>query len=209
MGGGMVRVASSMGGCLRAVLMAFAVSLPGTVWAFEVPADEKDRLLACEKDLCEIILKKEPGADLKCELSKTWAKETLTDGAEARSLSWSMGDARCSVTLEVKRQMLLNALTADAFELKVPQHAVLCELDGDAGVTVATMTLAPTLKFEKGQAVGVDLGVGNIDAPKLVEGAIWTVAKLESTFGLFEGEIVEQINKFIEKKCPKKYGTPE
>lgn len=196
---------------VKSVLCAFAVIMPlAAAAAFEVPPDEKEKLQSCEKDLCAIILKKEAtGSDLACELSKTWSGKSLAGGLAAKSITWAMGDARCSVTLNVKRAMLVDSLNQGDYELKVPEHAVVCEVEGDKGVTAVTITLAPTVHFKQGVADGATLGVTAVDAPTMVKGAIWSVAKFQETLGLFESDMVEQVNKFIGEKCPKKYGAPQ
>ncbi|MEZ5775124.1 MAG: hypothetical protein R3D33_10610 [Hyphomicrobiaceae bacterium] len=187
--------------------VAAALMISATVaGAFEVPADEKDRLKACEKDLCEIILKKDQGADLACSLSKTWAKDKIKDGVSAKSIDWSLGDARCGVELSVQRDVLLKALSEPSYELTIPEHQVKCEIEGDDGITTVSMTLAPKLTFENGQATKASLGIGNVEAPAVLKGAIWSVAKVEEYFGLFQGQLVEEINEFVQKKCAKRYG---
>ncbi len=176
--------------------------------ALEVPADEKDKLKACEKDICAIILKKEAtGADLACALSKTWAKDTIKEGIEAKSIDWSLGDARCSVDLSVKREILLKALTEPTYELVIPEHKISCAVEREGEVTDIELSLAPKLSFEAGKAMSASLGIGNIEAPSVLKGAIWTVAKLEETFGLFQGQLVSEINEFVLEKCQKRYGA--
>jgi hypothetical protein len=189
--------------------MLAAATLPAaSAFAFEVPAGEKDKLKACERTLCEIILKKETaGPDLSCALSKTWAKDTIKEGIEAKSINWSLGDARCGVDLSVSREAILKSLTERAYELVVPEHQIKCQVEREGDVTDIKLSLAPKLLFEGGRTTTVHLGVGNIEAPAVIKGAIWTVAKLEETFGLFHGELVEEINEFVEKKCAKRYGA--
>lgn len=194
-------------GSSPAILAAVAVLTAASAFAFEVPADEKEKLRACEKDICEIILKKAAsGADLACALSKTWAKDAIKQGIEAKSIDWSLGDARCGVDLSVKREILLKALSEPTYQLVIPEHQISCAVEREGEVTDIKLTLAPKLEFAAGKAVSASLGIGNIEAPSVLKSAIWTVAKLEETFGLFQGQLVSEINEFMLEKCQKRYG---
>src|SRR5262245_17741358 len=68
---------------------ALAVGVPvlmaaGAV-ALEEGKDEKQQLEACERELCGILVKREPsGSDLKCALQKTWAGRLIKQGVEQK-----------------------------------------------------------------------------------------------------------------------------
>lgn len=175
--------------------------------AFEVPTDEKDKLKDCEKSVCEIILKREAaGSDLACSLSKTWAHDTIKSSIGQASLEWTLGDARCSVDLNVKRADLLSALGPGEYELSIPEHIAKCELEGSDETSVVTIALAPKLTMKDGVAQSLSMGVGKIEGPTLIKGAIWTAATIEEKLGLFQGQLVEEVNEFVQKKCAKRYG---
>ena len=187
---------------LGAVVIAM-IGVPSTQ-AFEKPENERDVLKACEKRLCEIIVKKEAsGDDLVCALSKTWAKSSIKGGIEKRSLSWGFGDARCSVDLTAKRDVILGAVTKPEHALELQPHTVKCEVERESEITPINVTLAPKVTFKAGKADQAGLNVTAIDAPAVVKGAIWTVAQVEDTFGLFQSDMISEINEFIEEKCPK------
>ena len=184
------------------------ISLAGaSVQAFEVPADEKERLKSCERTLCEIILKREEGPDLSCALSKTWASDKIRAGVESRTLEWSWGDARCSLDLEIARASILSALEGDEYSFEVPAHKAICQVEhADESITEVSMSLAPKIMFEKGIATSASIGMSDLEGPKLITGALWSVAKFEEWFGLFEDDMLDEINEFIGKKCAKRYG---
>ena len=48
------------------------------------------------------------------------------------------------------------------------------------------------------------LGIGTIEAPAVVKGAIWTAAQLEDTFGIVHSDLLREINKFVHNRCPKR-----
>lgn len=175
--------------------------------AFEVPADEKDKLKSCEKSICEIILKRETaGPDLTCNLAKTWAHDAIKSSIGRASLEWTLGDARCSVDLTVKRADLLSALGPGEYQLTIPEHIAKCELEGSDEISVVTIALAPKLTLKDGVAQSLSMGVGKIEGPTLIKGAIWTAATIEEKLGLFQGQLVEEVNEFVQKKCAKRYG---
>ena len=186
---------------------AVILSLTGSVTvALEVGKHERGNLKACERQLCEIVLGKEPTAKtLTCDLQKTWAKKSLKNGAESKSINWSLGDARCKVDLALAQQPLVDALTLPKYKLKLPEHAVNCVVERGGEITPVNLSLKPKLKFKRGKAVEASMGIGNIEAPALIKSAIWTVAKMESNFGLFQGDILRAVNKFVGKKCAKRY----
>ncbi len=194
-------------GFAAAVLMgcaAIAVLGVAPTQAFEQPANEKEVLKACEQRLCEIIVDKQPsGEDLVCPLAKTWAQSKIKDGIEKRRLSWAFGDARCSVELNAKRDIILGAVTKPEHALELQPHEVKCEIERDKEITPINITLAPKIAFKNGKAETAWLNVKSIEGPAVVKGAIWTAAQVEDKVGLFHSDIIAEINEFIEKKCPK------
>lgn len=188
------------------ILMASMTAL-SMVTASEVEDQEKAALKACERSVCEIVTQKTAtGETLNCALAKTWVSKDIQEGAEQKSLTWDLGDARCSVDLSVPQAMLVDALTAPKYTLAVPKHKVTCVLKGEKDNTNISLALAPTIAFEGGEAKSASLGISEIDAPTLIQGAIYTAAKIEENFGLFEADMVKDVNKFIAKQCPKALG---
>lgn len=199
--------ASAFGCRLSAVLtigLAMSAMLVGGALALEEAKDEKERLEACERDLCVILTKREAGGDLQCSLQKTWAGSKIKQGVEEKKLSWSLGDLRCGVKLEARRQDLVDALTKPAYELKLATHAVRCEVEREKEVVPVSVALTPRAQFKDGKAVKVWLGVGEIQAPAVVKGVIWTAAQLEDTFGVVHSDLVKEINRFVYERCPKR-----
>jgi hypothetical protein len=194
---------------LRPLLLGVSATLlwaTSALAAFEVPADEKDRLKSCEQSLCEMLLKKEAsGPDLACKLSKTWAADSIKGGVEQKQISWGMGDARCSVDLAIKRELIHKAMTEKEYELAIPEHKVSCEAESGADIAKVSLSIAPKLMMKDGKATTATLGISNVEGPAVVSGAIWSVAKIEEYFGLFQGEMISEVNKFIAEKCPERY----
>ena len=190
-------------GVVAAVPLLALLTLPAQ--ALDEGAKEKETLDACEKSICELLVKREAsGDDLKCALSKTWGKDKIKSGVEGKKVGWSLGDARCSVDLAVKRQAIVDALTKSEFELTIDPHTVKCEVERENEVTAINISLAPKIQMKDGKASKAWLGITNIDAPTAVKGAIWTVAQMEDTFGIFHSDLIKDINKFVHEKCPKR-----
>lgn len=195
---------------LRAAL-ALAVAVSGSMaagaLAFEESKEEKERLEACERELCGILVKKEAaGSDLTCALQKTWAGRAIKEGVEQKKLTWGFGDVRCNVGLQAKRQELVDALTKPQFELKLSLHAIRCEVERDKEVMPISVAMSPRFQFKDGKAVKAWLGLGEVQAPAVVKGVIWTAAQLEDTFGIVHSDLLREINRFVER-CPKRLGA--
>jgi hypothetical protein len=185
-----------------ALALSLAVSM--SAFALEEAKDEKEKLETCERDLCTILVKREAGNDLQCSLQKTWAGSKIKQGVEEKKLTWSLGDVRCEIKLEVKRQDMLDALTKPKFELKLPTHAVRCEVEREKEVLPVSVALTPRVLFKDGKATTVWLGIGEIQAPAVVKGAIWTAAQLEDNFGVVHSDLIKEINRFVYERCPKR-----
>ena len=80
---------------LTAVTVTLLLCAPAL--ALEEGAKEKENLDACEKSLCELLVKRDAGGgDLKCDLAKTWGKDKIKAGIEGKKLGWSMGERQTS-----------------------------------------------------------------------------------------------------------------
>jgi hypothetical protein len=188
-----------------AAWLAAALALGcGSALALEEDKGEKDRLAACERDLCTIIVKREAGGDLRCALQKTWAGKVIKEGVEQKKLTWGFGDVRCSLDLVAKRQEMIDALTKPEYEYKFGTQTVRCDVEREKEVMKITVALAPKFQFRGGKATKAWLGIGTIEAPTVVKGAIWTAAQLEDTFGIVHGDLIREINEFVHNRCPKK-----
>jgi hypothetical protein len=173
--------------------------------ALDEGAKEKENLDACEKSICELLVKKDPaGGDYKCDLSKTWGKDKIKSGVEGKKIGWTLGDARCNLSLTANRQSIVDALSKPEYELKMDAHTVKCEVERDKEVTAINISMAPKLQMKDGKVVKAWLGIGTIEAPAAIKGAIWTVAQMEDTFGVFHSDLVKEVNKFVSEKCPKR-----
>lgn len=189
---------------LAAGVLAFAATVPAA--ALEEPPGELPALKACEKRLCTMVLDKKPaGADLTCDIQKTWAKSSL-EGGKSKGMSWGFGDARCTVDLKLERADIVAALTKPSHKVFIPAHQVNCVIERNGEIKPLTAKLAPKLVFKDGKASKVWINLESIEGPEDVKSTVWTAAQLEDTLGLFHGPMIKSINKFLLKQCAQRYG---
>lgn len=187
------------------VLVVFATAIcPVGATAFDERKDEKDKLKACERRICETIVKRAPATgDVSCALTKTWARKSLKETSdETKKVDWTFGGARCSVDLKVPRALILTALTTPTVKLELAQHQVNCEIERDKEIDLVHFTLGPKVRFENGQAKQVWINLKKVEGPATIKAMATTLAKLEDSVGLFQGSLTKAINKFIAEQCP-------
>jgi hypothetical protein len=167
--------------------------------------EEKKKLVQCATDLCSIILSKNPkGPDLSCDLTKTWDEKQVQKGADSKNVAWGLGSVKCSLKISLKRADIAAALSSSDGKFKTGKQTVACEIGDDRYPIRAAA--APELKFKNGTNTEASLHVEDIDGAPLIQGAVWTAAQLERHFGVFEKDIVREVNHFIQKECPKFVG---
>jgi hypothetical protein len=66
-----------------------------------------------------------------------------------------------------------------------------------------SVTMAPGLTFKDGTNRAVALHIAGIKGAALIKGAVWTAATLEQHFGILHGGMVREVNRFVQKECPK------
>ena len=191
-------------GFLRSGLLTFGI-VTALVGASLADTDsDKQKLSQCAKDICGMIVTKSAsGPDLSCDLTKTWEKDEIQKGADSKKLSWGLGSAKCSVKVNVKRADIVNALTKPEATLKIEKQPIACEVDRSGDIYPVSVTMAPQLKFKNGSSSGVALHMDDIKGATLIKGVVWTAATLEQNFGILERDMIREVNRFIQKECPK------
>lgn len=185
------------------ILIVTCAGAAGRAWALDEKKDEKEKLKICERQMCEMIVKKAPATgDLTCSLSKTWANKTIKDGAEGTVAAWDYGDARCTVELKLPRAMIIQALAGPKIKLELPRHEVVCEVGSDKEGSPVRIELAPKVEFKNGKARKVWVNVKKVDGSSSLKSLILMVAKVEDTVGLFQKRMLKAVNKFVQEKCP-------
>ena len=191
---------------LGPALLALGLGIGPGAYALDEQVGEEKNIKACERRICSMLVQKNPtGEDLKCELTKTWARSTIKS-AESHTIKWGFGDARCSVQLNIPRAAIVAAITApDEYTFKVPSHMVNCSVEESGEAKPVKVRLAPKIVFKAGKAEKVWINLKSVDAPAAIKGTLWTAARLEDSIGLFHRPMIKSINRFIQKHCPNTY----
>ena len=169
---------------------------------------ELERIMECDRKLCAMALHpKEAKKDsLKCDLTKTWLKAQIAEAWVKTKVAWPFGDARCSAKFDLPRKLLTGALTNKKYTLKVTPHTIACVvINGDKTYPMKAK-VTPSIDFRDGKATYVKLGVGKIEGNAVIKGAVWTAAKMVSTFGIFQDDFRQGVNDYIGKYCMETYG---
>jgi hypothetical protein len=164
---------------------------------------EKAAREGCKVELCKALrARQSSGSDIACHVVKSWRKERLVKLIGKLKVKWPYGGVRCTTDLKVKRSDLIHAVTEKKVEIELPKHTVSCVLASDQkDPTEFKFELTPKITFEDGKAVKARANWGNIEAPTLIKSALWTATAADNTVNLLSSTIVEEVNKFVSKKC--------
>ena len=162
---------------------------------------ERDSRKACKVAICGAMRTRKASADVKCDVIKTWRKESLDKMVSKAGTSWPWGRVKCTAPIKLGREMLEKALADGKYEAQLDQHEVLCEIERAEGKAEIRFEFSPKVSFENGKAVKATLNWGKIEAPAVVKGAMWTATATDNTFNVLQGTVVEDINDFTSAKC--------
>lgn len=189
-------------GVLAAGVLTGVLSGPAAL-ALEQQTSEAAAIEACDRRLCAILVGKSPqGPDLKCALTKTWARSTIKK-ADIQQLSWGFGDARCSMDIKLSRERLVEALTDKQATFHAGRLTANCVVEQGGRLEKVTAVVAPKIEFRGGRADKVWVRLRSVDGPASVTLTLQTAAQLADTFGLFHRQMIKSINRYINRHCPK------
>lgn len=188
-----------------ALIGSLTLATAASAQVIKPAADEKERLKACEATICETALTKKKDGALSCSIQKTWTKSYIENGVRQKKISWTFGDAQCGVDIKLTNAQLASAVSEPKYTIQFEKHKVSCNIERENKMTTVNLMLAPKIEFEGGKAKKAWLNVSDIEAPTIIKGAIWTVAKLEDNFGLFHSDLISEVNEFLGQKCPRRY----
>lgn len=200
--------------CPRWCTMALAIAILGAgmatglltasaALALEEEKGEAAAIEACDRRLCTILVGKSlQGPDLTCALSKTWARSDIKQ-ADTQQVSWGFGDARCSVDINISRASLVEALTRDRATLHAGRLRANCVVEQGGSLEKVTAVVAPKIEFRDGKADKVWVRLKSVDGPASITLTLQTAAQLTDTFGIFHGRMIKNINRYINRHCPK------
>ena len=143
--------------------------------ALEEGAGEAKAIDACDKRLCTILQQKNPsGEDLKCLLTKTWAKSSLKGD---RSVGWGFGDARCTVQIDISRARIVATVIDKDTKFAVPAHTAHCIVEQDGELKTVKATLAPKIVFKGGKAENIWINLLHVEGPAAIKATMTTAAQ--------------------------------
>ena len=186
---------------IAGLLLAGMLALP-SARALEPHGNEEAAIKACDLRLCSILVNKKPsGDDLKCTLTKTWARSTIKE-AESSKLTWGYGDARCSVDIDISRATLVSAMTAEEIKVRLQPHTANCLIEQDGKLEQVTAVLSPKIVFKSGKAEQVWVNLKSVEGPATIQLTVQTAAYLADKLGLFHKRMLKSINRYVERHCP-------
>lgn len=195
-------------GLVVATLLAGLALSGGGALALTPDKDEKDKLKACERKLCDIVLSKsDKGGDYACTLGKTWSQSAIETGAKKSSVSWTFGDARCSVDVGLSRAVIVSAMAKPGFTIEAPEQRITCEVERSGEKKPINAVVAPRIEFKDGKAEKAWINLKSIDAPGDIKALASTLTKLHDKAGLFHGGTIKSINRLLHKTCAEEYGA--
>jgi hypothetical protein len=196
------------------VVQAFLVLYVGAAMAQEPApspellariAKEKEDRKACKADICKGFAQPSEGKPIACAVTKTWLSQEIQAGFLRDKLTWPWGDAQCSADIELDRNALKEAASQPKAVIKLKKHNISCKLgskDPKEGTAYdLKLAIEPTVSFEGGKAVKVEMGWGSIEAPMLAKSAIWSATAVDANFSVISNNIVTAINNFLFEKC--------
>jgi hypothetical protein len=194
----------------------FAQTKPATTTETAKPSDsppesdltpeekaERDQRKACKVAICSAFRSgKADGADVSCDVIKSWRKEQMTKLISKLKVSWPYEGVRCTSKVAMRRADLLKSMSEPKHELQLDTHAVACTVarDKDEPTKIA-FDFAPKVWFEGGKATKAKINWGKIDAPTLIKSGMWTATAADNTVNILSGTLVKDINDFITTKC--------
>ncbi len=189
-----------------ALAAALVLAVASPVRALEEQKGEARAIEACDRRLCAILLQRTPaGEDLKCALTKTWARSTLKEGDQP-SLAWGFGDARCSITLQISRASIIAAITGGkTHKFWVPPHTASCVVEENGQLKPLKATVEPKIVFKDGQAEKIWINLRHIEGAANIKDWLSLAASLTDKTGIFHRQMIKAVNRYIYRDCPKKH----
>jgi hypothetical protein len=188
-----------------------ATAVTGSAWAQDGKLDarmaaEKAARQACKTEICKAFAEQKPdGAPISCSVTKTWLEAEIQQSILGGKVSWPWSHAQCTAKIDLDRASIASMMSGPEATTKLKKHDVSCSLDrkaSEAGEAYAVkMSIVPEITSKGGKAAKVVMGWGDIDAPLLAKGAIWSATATDNTFNVLSGSVVNEINAFVFAKC--------
>jgi hypothetical protein len=178
-----------------------SASIPEAELTPEEKAERESRK-TCKAAVCAGFRNRTAGADVACDITKSFRKEQLNKIVGKAKVSWPWGRVVCKASIKAKRDTLVKATTDEKLEAAFDTHKVTCQVEREKdGPAEITAEMTPKVTFEKGKAVKASLNWGKVEGPTMIKGAMWTATATDNTVNVLGKMIVDDINDFVTKKC--------
>ncbi len=168
-------------------------------------AKEKEDRKACKTEICKAFATPADGPAIGCTVTKTWLAADIQAGFLGGKLTWPWGHAQCNAQIELDRKVIAEAAQKPSATMKLKKHEITCTLDHkeakEGTAYDLKLSIEPTVSFDGGKAVKVNMGWGSIEAPVLAKTAIWSATAVDANFAVISNGAVNEINSFLFDKC--------
>ncbi len=199
--------ALSVSTAIAAILFSFAALAEDPAPSPELAermAKEKDARKACKIEICQAFATPAAGAPITCTVTKTWLAAQIQTRILGDRLTWPWGHAQCTTAIELDRAQIMQAASQPSATLKLKKHNIACQLESKDEKEAAyevKLSIEPTVTFEAGKAVKVNMGWGQIEAPILAKTAIWSATAVDANFSVIANGVAREINTFLYESC--------
>ncbi len=170
-------------------------------------AAEKEARKQCKTEICNALAGKATPGAVACDATKTWVDADIGANILGGYISWPWGHATCSAHIDLDGAALAKLVSDPEATVKLKKHSLKCLVDKKGGEGkeadsyVLKLAVAPDVTFKNGKATAVKLNWSDVDAPALLQGAVWSATTLDKTFDVLSGSSVKQINAFLFQSC--------
>jgi hypothetical protein len=207
--------------CLSVIVGGLAVGMGGAVAQTApkpVPPELVERVAAekaarrdCKVELCKAFAGTSTTGKISCDVTRTWSKDEIYGRIVGGSYVWGYGHAKCTFKLDLERAQLAEGYAKASANVSFPPHRVVCDVD-DADPAkgksfTTTMSMTPTVTFDKGQATAVSLADVKTEGSSLASAAVTSIMAVDRVSGIVSRGAAKEINALFYTSC-KEDGVP-
>jgi hypothetical protein len=174
-------------------------------------AAEKVARRDCKIDLCKAFSGANTAGKISCDVTRTWSKDEIYGRIVGGSYVWGYGHAKCTFKLDLERAALAKGYAEPSAKIAFSAHTMTCDVDdvdpakGKSFTT--TMSITPTVTFDKGQATAVSLADVKTDGSTVASAAVTSIMAVDRVSGIVSRGAAKEINALFYTSC-KEDGVP-
>ncbi len=161
-------------------------------------ATEKEARKQCKTQICNALAGKATPGAIACDATKTWVDADIGSNILGGYISWPWGHATCTAHIDLDGAALAKLVGDPESTVKLNKHSIKCLVDKKGGEGkesdsyILKLAVAPDVTFKNGKATAVKLNWSDVDAPALLQGAVWSATTLDKTFDVLGGSSVSR-----------------